>query len=199
MVTELVQWKSQDLGSQGSDCRVPSAEFHMLLLPHRLVPFYSAFLSKKWFLFCYFFPLESKHKIFEILSVMGALRFQLLKKSDTLIFTSLGVFPPSCCSTENKCSHFCHFQMLCILITIWNGMGIHSCSSALPTHTYMRHRLPPALCLCIALGLMAYDLPNRILQKGVWLTWLHIGFVPWGLGAFGISGKKCGWGCGLGD
>lgn len=79
MFTELGQWKGQDLGPQWSDCRVPSAELHLLLLPLSLVPFYSAFLSKNDFCFVIFFP-ESKHKIFEILSVMGALRFQFLKK-----------------------------------------------------------------------------------------------------------------------
>lgn len=141
------QGEEPRFGPQGSDCGVPSTRFHVLL-PPSLVPFYAAFLSKNDLCFVNFFPPENKCKVFEILSIMGAWRFQFLKKSDILIFTSLGVFPPSCSSPENKCSHFCHFQMLCILITIWNGAGIHSCSSALPTR--IRAPLPPSrvMSLC---------------------------------------------------
>lgn len=56
MFTEIVRWKSQDLGPRGL-LQVPSARFHMLLTLS-LVPFYAAFLSKNDLCFVNFFPLK---------------------------------------------------------------------------------------------------------------------------------------------
>ena len=143
-------------------------------------------------MFYFFIFSENKHKVFEILSMMSAWKFQFLKKNQIVLFLLLWVvFPPSCCSSENKCSHFCQSQVLSVLITIWNEGAFIRAQVHCP-HTYVRHSLPPESRLCVVLGLMADDLPNRILREGMWLTWLHAGFVPWRLGVIGIVVRNSG-------
>lgn len=120
-------------GPRGSDCRSYWLE---CILASRLCVLLLSFSFSKMMsvLFCFLFC-EDKHKVFETLNIMDTWRFQFCEKSD--IFTPLGVPPPPdpgrCCPTENN-SHFCQSQLLRGLVTIWNGMGIHSPSSALPTH-----------------------------------------------------------------
>eukprot|EP00074_Homo_sapiens_P074704 XP_011531518.1 uncharacterized protein LOC105374378 isoform X2 [Homo sapiens] len=86
---------------------------------------------------------------------------------------SLVLFHPAflsknCCSPENRLAHFCRFPVLCVLIALVRAPG--PCP-----RTYVLHSFPPASCLCVALGLTAYDLPNRIIRRGVWLMWHHAG------------------------
>lgn len=63
------------------------------------------------------------------------LEISVFEKNPIFLFLLLWVFfPPAVALLKTSSFIFCQFQMLCVLITIWNGAGIHLCSSALPTH-----------------------------------------------------------------
>lgn len=176
-------------GPQGPDYGVPSAKFHMLL-PLSLVPFYSAFLSKNDLCFVNYFSPENKYKVFEILSIMDVWRFQCLKKIRYSYFYFSGCFsPPAVPLLKISALIFAIFK--CCASSSPSGMEWAFIRAQVHCpHTYMRHWFPPALCLCVALGLVAHDLPNTNLGKCMWPTWLHMGFAPWRLGMIGINGKK---------
>lgn len=150
-------------GPRGSDCRSYWLE---CILASRLCVLLLSFSFSKMMsvLFCFLFC-EDKHKVFETLNIMDTWRFQFCEKSD--IFTPLGVPPPPTLAAVALLKTTLIFASLnCSVASSPSGMEwafirpqVHC------PHTDVGHEHPPKSCLCVTLGSMACDLPERILWK----------------------------------